>query len=131
MAKIIIDATGAIFGRLSSYAAKQALLGNEIVIINAEKHGISLKPETLRDREMLEELQRSIENTNMRVTLTELLPLAAALTNEEARKAVEQALVGSVLTNETKKVLGMTEQDVKQQVRLANQKLEDFVTLAD
>ena len=35
--KIIIDGTGAIFGRLCSYTAKQALEGNEIVIINSEK----------------------------------------------------------------------------------------------
>jgi len=35
--KIIIDGTGAIFGRLCSYVAKQALEGNEIIIINSEK----------------------------------------------------------------------------------------------
>ena len=101
------------------------------VIINAEEHGISLKPETLKDREMLEQLEHEREVKKMRVTLTELLPLAAAITNEEARKAVEQAFVGSVLTKETKEVLGMTEQDIKQKVKLAYQKLEDFVTLAD
>lgn len=37
MEKIIIDAEGANFGRLCSYAAKQALGGNEIIIINSEK----------------------------------------------------------------------------------------------
>ena len=101
------------------------------VIVNAEKHGISLKPETRKDREMLEELQRSIENTNMRVTLTELLPLAAAITSKEAREAVQQALVSSVLTKETKEVLGMTGQDMKQNLKNAHQKLEDYVALAD
>ena len=35
--KIIIDATNAILGRLLSYAAKQALLGKEIEVINIEK----------------------------------------------------------------------------------------------
>jgi large subunit ribosomal protein L13 len=35
--KIVVDATGAIFGRLCSYAAKQALEGSEIVILNSEK----------------------------------------------------------------------------------------------
>jgi|TARA_B100001971_G_C18170467_1_gene526793 large subunit ribosomal protein L13 len=35
--KIIIDATKASFGRVCSYAAKQALQGNEVVIINSEK----------------------------------------------------------------------------------------------
>jgi len=58
------------------------------VILNAEKYGISLKPETKKDVEMLRELEHQIGIENMRVTLTELLPLAAAITNEEARKAV-------------------------------------------
>lgn len=35
--KIIIDAENSIFGRTCSYAAKQALQGNEIIIINCEK----------------------------------------------------------------------------------------------
>ena len=62
---------------------------------------------------------------------TELVPLAAAITNEEAREAVEQALVSSALTKETKEVLSMTEEDVKQKVKLAYKKLEDYVVLAD
>jgi len=33
----IIDGTNAVMGRLASYAAKQALLGEEIVILNCEK----------------------------------------------------------------------------------------------
>lgn len=33
----IIDGTGAVMGRLASFAAKQALLGEEIVILNCEK----------------------------------------------------------------------------------------------
>jgi len=33
----IIDGTNAILGRLASYSAKQALLGEEIVILNSEK----------------------------------------------------------------------------------------------
>ena len=35
--KIIIDGSGAIFGRLCSFAAKKALEGNEVVIVNSEK----------------------------------------------------------------------------------------------
>ena len=35
--EIVIDATGATLGRLASFAAKQALLGNNIAIINSEK----------------------------------------------------------------------------------------------
>jgi large subunit ribosomal protein L13 len=37
MAKIIIDAEGAVFGRLCSFAAKRALEGDEIVIVNCDK----------------------------------------------------------------------------------------------
>ena len=33
----IIDGTGAIMGRLASYVAKQALKGEEIVILNCDK----------------------------------------------------------------------------------------------
>lgn len=39
--KILIDATGATFGRLCSYVAKQALEGNEIFIFNCEETIIS------------------------------------------------------------------------------------------
>lgn len=35
--KVIIDGTGAVFGRLCSFAAKKALEGNEIIIVNCEK----------------------------------------------------------------------------------------------
>ncbi|MEK6856045.1 MAG: 50S ribosomal protein L13 [Nanoarchaeota archaeon] len=32
--KIVIDATGGVLGRITSYAAKQALLGKEVIIVN-------------------------------------------------------------------------------------------------
>jgi len=35
--KILIDAQGAVFGRLCSFATKKALEGNEINIVNSEK----------------------------------------------------------------------------------------------
>ncbi len=35
--KIIINAEGAIFGRLCSYAAKKSLEGREVIILNSEK----------------------------------------------------------------------------------------------
>ena len=34
--KIIIDANGAVFGRLCSFAAKKALEGDEVIIVNSE-----------------------------------------------------------------------------------------------
>jgi len=39
--RIYLDATGMICGRLASYAAKEALRGKEVVIVNAEKAVIS------------------------------------------------------------------------------------------
>lgn len=41
MVKIFIDAEKGVMGRVASYAAKQALGGNEIVILNSEKSLIS------------------------------------------------------------------------------------------
>ena len=35
--KMIIDGTGAIFGRLASFAAKKAIEGREVIIVNSEK----------------------------------------------------------------------------------------------
>ena len=37
MKQIIIDAEDAVFGRVCSYAAKKALEGNQIIIVNSEK----------------------------------------------------------------------------------------------
>jgi ribosomal protein uL13 len=37
MKKIIINGEGAIFGRICSFAAKKALEGNEVIILNSEK----------------------------------------------------------------------------------------------
>ncbi len=37
MVKIIIDAENAVFGRLCSFAAKKALEGNEVIIVNSGK----------------------------------------------------------------------------------------------
>jgi len=45
MAKIFIDADNSVLGRVASYAAKQALLGNEIAIVNSEKAIISGRKE--------------------------------------------------------------------------------------
>ncbi|MBT3464978.1 50S ribosomal protein L13 [archaeon] len=47
---IIIDATDLIAGRLATFAAKKAILGNQVRIINSEKAVISGKKEnTLQD----------------------------------------------------------------------------------
>jgi ribosomal protein uL13 len=45
MTKIYIDAKDAVMGRVASFAAKNALQGNEVVIVNSEKAVISGTPE--------------------------------------------------------------------------------------
>ncbi len=50
MAEINIDATDAIVGRLASYVAKQALLGNAVNIFNCEKAVISGKPSAIHEK---------------------------------------------------------------------------------
>ena len=42
--KIVIDANNAILGRLASYAAKQALLGKNLIIVNCEEAVITGNP---------------------------------------------------------------------------------------
>lgn len=48
--KIIIDAENATLGRLASYAAKQALLGKEIIIINCEKAIITGRKKNIKEK---------------------------------------------------------------------------------
>ena len=50
MAEINIDATNAIVGRMATYVAKQALLGNTVNIFNCEKAFISGNPVAVRAR---------------------------------------------------------------------------------
>jgi large subunit ribosomal protein L13 len=50
MTKTIIDAEDGIFGRICSYAAKQALEGNDIIIINSEKTVISGNKQNIIER---------------------------------------------------------------------------------
>ncbi|MFA5173857.1 MAG: 50S ribosomal protein L13 [Candidatus Pacearchaeota archaeon] len=47
MKQIILDADGAVYGRLCSFAAKQALEGNEIIIVNCEKAVITGRREDI------------------------------------------------------------------------------------
>ncbi len=48
MAEINIDATNAIVGRIGTFAAKQALLGNTINVFNCEKAVISGRPAAVK-----------------------------------------------------------------------------------
>ncbi len=48
--KLIIDAENAVLGRLASYAAKQALLGREIIIVNSNKAIITGNSRNIAER---------------------------------------------------------------------------------
>jgi len=50
MAEIYIDATNAIVGRIGAYAAKKALLGDTIKILNSEKAVMSGRKEQIVER---------------------------------------------------------------------------------
>lgn len=39
--KVVINAENQVLGRLSAYAAKQALLGNTVIVVNSEKAVVS------------------------------------------------------------------------------------------
>ncbi|MBI5148310.1 50S ribosomal protein L13 [Candidatus Pacearchaeota archaeon] len=54
--EIVIDATNATLGRLASFAAKQALLGHKIVIVNSERAIISGSK-----KDILEKYKRKIK----------------------------------------------------------------------
>lgn len=58
MATIIIDASDSVLGRVCSVAAKHALLGDEVVVVNAEKAIIS------GDREMI--LRKELAKLNIK-----------------------------------------------------------------
>lgn len=47
MKTIVIDGNNAILGRLSSYVAKQLLLGKEIAVVNSDKIVVSGKPKSI------------------------------------------------------------------------------------
>ena len=47
--EIVIDAQDAVVGRLSTYAAKQALIGNKVEIVNCEKAIISGNKKALQE----------------------------------------------------------------------------------
>jgi large subunit ribosomal protein L13 len=50
MEETIIDAKGLILGRFATYAAKQALLGNKVIVVNASQSVISGRKRVVFDR---------------------------------------------------------------------------------
>ena len=58
---IIIDATGLILGRMGTYVAKQALLGEEVVILNSEKAIITGKQDMLIAKYKVRQQRRALK----------------------------------------------------------------------
>jgi ribosomal protein L13 len=50
MEETIIDAKGLILRRFATYAAKQALLGNKVIVVNASQSVISGRKRVVYDR---------------------------------------------------------------------------------
>jgi large subunit ribosomal protein L13 len=48
--RVVIDGENAILGRLASFSAKQALLGNEVVILNSDKVLMSGNKKSISDK---------------------------------------------------------------------------------
>jgi large subunit ribosomal protein L13 len=59
---ILLDATNQILGRLASYAAKNALSGNTVIILNAEKAVISGRKSNIVEEAMRRLRTRTLAN---------------------------------------------------------------------
>lgn len=59
---ILLDATNQIMGRLASYAAKTALSGNRVVVLNAEKAVISGRKSNIVEEAMRRLKTRTLAN---------------------------------------------------------------------
>jgi hypothetical protein len=100
-------------------------------ISKAQEKGISLKPETVKAIESLKELLQSYDVAQQWEAVTELLPLAAAITNEKVREHVMKAVLYFGMGKKIRGELNITDEDMDKVFNLAYQKLEDFVVLAD
>jgi len=88
----------------------------------------------LMDEEETRKFKKSISHVrrgSKSEILIELMPLIHTITSEEARTAILQAIAYIALFKETKKLGNITEEDITQKVKVAYQKLEDYVALAD
>lgn len=63
--------------------------------------------------------------------LTEFIPLAVAITNEELREHIKRVFLSVAMSKKMREGFNMSDQDMKELFNLAYQKLEDYATLAD
>ncbi len=82
--KIFIDASGTAMGRVASLAAKNALSGNEVVILNSEKAIISGRPE------------KTIDDFKFMRQLNTLKPGKGPLISKGAERIMKRAVRGMI-----------------------------------
>jgi len=82
MVKIILDAENTPMGRLASYAAKQALLGNEIAVVNSDKAIISGRKEDV------------IEDYKFRRALNKINPEKGPFFSRAPERVMKRAIRG-------------------------------------
>ncbi len=88
------------------------------------------------DTEKMEELEKFIKAESTVETLTKTIPLIATITSEDAREFLRRIFLKSVListipSEEFKNKLHITDENMKELLNSAYQKLEDYVALAD
>jgi len=80
--KIFIDAENAILGRMNSFVAKQALLGKEVYVLNAEKAVITGNKET------------NIERLKLKRSINSMKPRKGPFYSKDSEKIVKRAIRG-------------------------------------
>ncbi len=84
MAKIFIDAEGCAMGRVASFAAKNALSGNEVFILNSEKAVISGRAE------------KTIDDFKLMMQLNTLKPGKGPLISKVPERIMKRAVRGMI-----------------------------------
>ncbi len=138
---MIVNAEGQILGRLAAFAAKQALLGEEIIIVNAEKAIVSGKKDSVYREEMEKFSIRNLGNPRMgpfhqkrpdkfvRRSIRGMLPWKKPRGREAFRRI--QVYIG-IPKEEIKKIHGIEiEKTGIQDLHEIKKSVENFVTVGD
>jgi len=138
---MIVNAEGQILGRLATFVAKQALLGNEIIVVNAEKAIVSGKRRSVF-REKMKKLEiKNLGNPRkgpfhqkrpdrfVRRTIRGMLPWKKPRGREAFRRI--QVYIG-IPREEIKKKHGIEIERAKiRELREIKKDVENYVTVGD
>jgi large subunit ribosomal protein L13 len=137
---MIVNADGQILGRLAAFVAKQALLGNEIIVVNAERAVVSGKRESILKEEIGKLDIKNLGNPQkgpfhykrpdrfVRRTIRGMLPWKKSR-GRDAFKRV-QVYIGTP-ESEIKKRHGIEVKESKTHDLEEGRKRGDYVTVAD